>query len=571
MANAARRLPAALLALVAVALPGCATLPSSGPVRKGNDLQLQRENPGVRPIGQPPVRGADPEDIVLGFLRAGADFGDGHAVARQYLAPAVRERWRPGAGASLYEPAEGDLSVAVPRPGQVTVSAPAVARIETDGQYVAAPRGARVDRTFRITKVDGEWRISALDDGLVLARSAVPQIYRKLNLYFVAPSRKVLVPDPVFLPALPGLSTKLVNRLLRGPTSALRGAVMTGFPAGTSLAVTSVPITPDGVATVQLEGQAGKASNAARELMSAQLVWTLKQLPKFQALSVTIDDQPLGVSGQDPLSREAWPAYDPSVVTDKVAAYAVRDGRVGQLVDRKFEPVAGPPGNGKLASRSVAVSVDLSRMAVVTADGRALFEGALSRRPWPTRRLVGEDLSRPSFDFLGNVWVSDRGTGVLWIVPAGAKPLPVALDGFKGGPITGVRVARDGARIAVVAGRGSDSRVYVGAVIRQPVTRVAAVREVRPELRSIGDVAWADATNLATMAHWEGAEGVPLMVDISGYEVTLIDPQPDLVSLAAAPPPNPLLGGTAARRLHQYTTRGQWEEIAEGIAPTYPG
>ena len=37
------------------------------------------------------------------------------------------------------------------------------------------------------------------------------------------------MPDPVLLPDLPGLTTKLMTRLLQGPTESLRGAVDTAF------------------------------------------------------------------------------------------------------------------------------------------------------------------------------------------------------------------------------------------------------------------------------------------------------------------------------------------------------
>lgn len=564
-----------LLALLASVLAGCASLPASGPVRKGDDLQLERDDTAVRQIGQPPVAGADPDKIVLGFLRAGADFQDGHAVARQYLAPSIRERWRPNAGAAIYDRTEGDVSVTSPRGGEVTVVAPAEAHIDKEGQYIAAAPGARVERSFRLRKVSGEWRISALDHGLLLARSSVPVIYRQLNLYFPSPSRKVLVPDPVFLPALPGLPTKLVNRLLRGPTSALRGAVTTGFPRGTSLAVSSVPIR-DGVATVRLDAGAATADETAREVMSAQLVWTLKQLPEFRFLRVTIDDQPIGVSGaSDPQREDSWLAYNPAAVRGEATAYAVQDGRAGQLIKGEFVPVPGAAGDRKVAVRSVAVSTDLIRLAMVAADGSALLMASLRPARAPTRRLQGIDLSAPSWDSLGNVWIAERANGGLWLVPqGGGKPVAVPTEDFKIGPVRAVRVARDGARVALVAGGSANPRLYVAAVVREPDgpgVQLRAVREVLPELRRVRDVAWAEPNRLAVIAHVEDDADVPLLVGTSGYDVSLMQPEPGLISIAAAPADHPVLVGTASGRLQQYTASGEWKPIAKGANPAYPG
>ena len=45
-----------------------------------------------------------------GFLQSGADFLDDHKYAREYLAPAVRSRWNPGKGTSIYDRTQG-LSV----------------------------------------------------------------------------------------------------------------------------------------------------------------------------------------------------------------------------------------------------------------------------------------------------------------------------------------------------------------------------------------------------------------------------------------------------------------------------
>ncbi len=148
-----------------------------------------------------------------------------------------------------------------------------------------------------MTRVDGEWRIASLDNGLVLTQSDVQETFRQLNLYFLAPSRRVLVPDTVFLPSAPGLSTALVTRLLGGPTEELAAATTTAFPRGTSLAVSSVPVR-DGIAQVNLDASALKADGAARALMSAQLVWTLKQLPEFQGLQLSVEGDDLSVPGQ---------------------------------------------------------------------------------------------------------------------------------------------------------------------------------------------------------------------------------------------------------------------------------
>ncbi|MDQ1625270.1 MAG: hypothetical protein QOJ49_768 [Actinomycetota bacterium] len=575
--TAPRRLtPGLVAAVVCVALAaGCSSIPTSGPVRAGRDLRLERENSTVRVIGQPPVPGARPQDIVRGFLHAGADFVNDHAVARLYLAPAVRQRWRPGTATSIYDRAEGAFALEPSGADTVALTAAQVARIDGEGHYLRTAAGTRLRRTFGLVRVNGEWRISRLADGLLLTRGDVQETFRQLNIYFLAPSRAVLVPDTVFLPAVAGLSTVLVNRLLGGPSTPLRGAVTTAFPDGTRLAVSSVALRA-GVARVNLDTTALKADDAGRALMSAQLVWTLKQLPEFTGLRVTADGRDLGVPGQGQVQpREAWRTFDPAGLTEGSIAYVVRGGRVGRIVDGRFTPVAGPAGDGRVALRRPAVSLDAARIAGLSVDGRSLLAGRLTEEGTLPVRLRGEALSAPSWDATGNLWAVDTATGRVWMVPDGTKPaVAVEVPRVAGGPVQALRVARDGARVALIAGAGAGARLLVGSIIRDrgaPRVRLTALREVMPQLHSVRDVAWADATTLALL----GAEGdagvIPRLADTDGYTISTVEPQPGLLSIAAAPPARPLLAGTTDGRLLQYTAGRSWVDIGLGADPAYPG
>ena len=116
-------------------LAGCATIPTSGPVRTGGDLGLQRAEDRRRPDRPgPAAKGADPESIVLGFLQSNADFVNDHEVARKYLTATARQRWRPQAGTAVYD----------------QVAAPLAVRPSADGTDVTVSRrGRRPDRRGR--------------------------------------------------------------------------------------------------------------------------------------------------------------------------------------------------------------------------------------------------------------------------------------------------------------------------------------------------------------------------------------------------------------------------------------
>src|SRR5438067_2917328 len=105
-----RAVGAAVLAVCVVA--GCAGMPNSGSVhtaqQSGSDTGLDR--PDVRLVAPPPQKGASADQIVSGFLLAMADFAHGHSVARRYLSPEIRDKWRPDVGTDVYEPTSLQIS-----------------------------------------------------------------------------------------------------------------------------------------------------------------------------------------------------------------------------------------------------------------------------------------------------------------------------------------------------------------------------------------------------------------------------------------------------------------------------
>ncbi len=566
---------AGLLGLLVLALlASCSWIPTSGEPRKGRDLRLNRDDAALRVIGQEPVRGAGPVDVVSGFLQASADFVDDNEAARRFLAPDARSEWSPAKGTSIYDLAAG-FSVRRISRGRVRLQASEVGRIDAEGRYLRSPAGTTVTRTFRMARVSGEWRISKLDDGLVLNERVIPVTYRQVNLYFLAPSRSVLVPDQVFLPALPGLASKLVARLLSSPTTPLRGAVTTGFPQGSELSVSSVPVR-DGVAEVNLDASVLRADARARRQLSAQLVWTLKQLPEVQAIRILVEGEGLGVpgyGGEQP--ADAWPGFDPAGISSTSAAFAVRDGRVGQLVNSEFSFVGGAAGAEGAALRTPAVSADFARLAAVSADGGTLVTGRLGSPSALRPVLRGGDLSAPSWDPDGGLWVVDRADGRVWTTLAGNdEPIAVDLPRLPGNRVSTLRVSRDGARVALIVTDGVASRLMVGAIVRQPdepSVRLNALGEVLPELQGVRDVSWSDATTVAVLGALDEEPVGPLLTDVSGYAVTPIVPLRELATVTAAPPSRPVVAGTAGGRLQQYTFGAGWVSLGEGADPAYPG
>jgi hypothetical protein len=568
------------------ALAGCASIPTSGAVRPGRDVRVEQQDDSVSFIADGPFDGATPAQVVQGFLDAGADFRGDHRVAREYLTDRAAQAWRPSAVTLVHEggtgPAVEDLGG-----GAVVARATEVARIDAEGTFARSAGATEVERTFRLVQEDGEWRIAELDNGLLLSQLDVDQAYRQVSLYFLSPTRNSLVPDTVLVPELAGLPTKVVSRLLRGPTAPLRGAVLTGFPTGTTLEVQSVPVS-DGLATVPLSEEALGADQDAREQLSAQLVWTLKQLsPDIERIRITAGGDDLVVAGvKKEQDRDSWLTFDPDGLGDTASVYAVRSGVVGRIIEGAFQPVVGPAGSGDLLLRSPAVSLDTTELAAVSRDGRTLRVGQLTPNAGFDAVLTGGDLGAPSWDPLGNLWVVDRATGRLLLLPGGSGPaVEVTVTDLPGGRLpAAVAISRDGARAALVAGRGPGSRLVLGAVTgleglepdasSSPRVVVKATHEVLPGVRAVRDVAWGDATTLTVLGSLEGAPVGPFTTSIDGYDVARIDSEVELATLTAAPASaesGPLVAETVDGQLVQYTAGGGWVLLGPGSDPAYPG
>ena len=273
-------------------------------------------------IPRSPKEGSTPTDIVTGFLLANASSVNDYAIARSYLAPEISEGWNPNAGAVVYDDATGlNLSE---RGTTVALSEPQNGTMTSAGSYQPSPAGSRLRTDFTLRKVDGQWRIVGVRDGLLLSVRDVESVYQGVDRYYFNERRTALVPDRVLVPGdRAGVQTTLVRGLLQGASAWLAPAVSTAFPSGTTLAIDSVPVV-DGVATVDLSREVLGADDAARRLLSAQLVWSLTSLGTVNGVRITVSGQPLSVPGvADVMTRSDFAGVDPNVLALGTPGYVV--------------------------------------------------------------------------------------------------------------------------------------------------------------------------------------------------------------------------------------------------------
>lgn len=578
------RLVGAVLAVGTVlALTGCGTVsstltaqvPTSGPIEQGAQIAGTAEDQFIRVIARPPREGMTPSQIVQGFLEASASFDGDHAVARQYLTATASADWETTRGVAVYE----GVPLLSEFENGVSMSAPQSGEISEIGTYSVLPPGSELRANFGLDRVDGEWRIARVPQGLLLSLADVDRAFRSYSIYFFNSSFTTLVPDPRMIPVIgSGLATTLVRRLIEGPSEWLEPAVRTGFPDGANLAIDAV-LVESGVARVQLDASVQLADDRTRQALSQQLVWTLRQLPEVQAIDITAGGQPLSVPGAlSPQPRDSWPAVDPSGLPPGAAGYVAAPSQVVRLNPTGPAAVPGEAGAGIAGGEEgalvdIAIDRESRQIAGFDAEG-TLWRGPLSFGA--TLQAVGDypGATALQFDPSGALWLVDPERGLL-VIPDGGDPIVVTVQGLASKETVQLLVpSRDGTRAALVVRRGPRTTLYLARLIRPSQTNVIGLVvdgpiRVEAKLTEVVDASWSSAESLAVLGSESAGSLQVYEVDLARGQVLAQGSPEAPVSLAAAPG-LPTLTSSADGFVYEGSS-GAWSQLLSGTSPAYPG
>ncbi|MFB7764038.1 MULTISPECIES: LpqB family beta-propeller domain-containing protein [Streptomyces] len=592
---------------------GCAAMPSSGPVQRVDAAERAENESPVRIFGVSPQENATQQEIVRGFLEAITSDEAQFDTAREYLTPQRQRVWDPFASTTVLASGpnftsrlpEGDLLAADGDTAEsaetavVDVGGTLLATVDAAHGYTPQEGGYR--EPFRLQRVEGEWRIDELPDGLIMSEADFQRNYHSVNTFYYADwgpetgkageTAKALVADPIYVRWRIDPVGEAVRELLNGPGEWLAPVVRTEIPQDVGLAPERNAITMDsGTLTVALTGVDPGLHRDRCELMGAQVLYTVQEQSSGEVSEVRLTD---GADGSRlcSLSRAEANGLAPGQLDARTGSSYFLDGEDRLLtvpdVDAEPQIVTGALGQGAVPLREAAVSRSEDRAAGITEDGRSLLVTemwGIDPTPEPLTLSASADpetgLSRPSWDGLGDLWVADRdpaGPRLLRLSGGVGSPQEVPVEGLPAGQhIASVRVASDGVRVAMLlAGDDGSATLWMGRIHRAAAgeaveVSVQGLRAVTPVLEKVTAASWAGVSKLVVVGR--PADGVEqlqyLATDGSPASSSTM---PGLVTGLAASEDDtlPLLAETADGIVR---LQDQWRLVTEqGSAPFYPG
>lgn len=534
-----------LAVLLLASLTGCATLPVSGPVRIGPDLEPPSDSNSFYYSPATPVDGASETEILAGFLAAGTAPQNDYAIAREYLSETIRATWNPNQELLIQK---STPQVTLTDSGTAFVEVEVTAKVDANGRYETLPAGSTRTLEYTFSEQAGQIRISSAPDVTIVIRPVFDVVFRSYSVYFLDHAKSALVPELRWFPANPATGTKLVNALLAGPSEWLKPAVVSAIPAGTVLSLDAVTVQEE-VALVDLSARALVASLSDRSLMKAQLVATLSQLPTITEVAISIE-------------RSAQDIPDSELEVSSGAS-----GTMVALGEDGLEAVSGaaaaeiPAGLSFFSSRTVtnlALSTSASKIAAFTSNG--VFETALDNPGAAVKLLDARtNLTALHYDRLGKLWLVSGSQ-----VSVDANPLSASW--LSGQSITAFALSPEGSRAAMIVDRGATNQVVLTSVVRNQAgtpIELASPITLAAELSNPTLVSWFDQVTLSILTTQLDSSNVAL-VEIGGG-TRLVQGLADANSLVS-------LGDGSAMYLLKdtgelFTFRGSfWASIASSVS-----
>jgi WD40 repeat protein len=244
--------------------------------------------------------------------------------------------------------------------------------------------------------------------------------------------------------------------------------------------------------------------------------------------------------------------------------------------------VTGGTGAGQVPLSKIAVSPDESHLAGLAGPSNTVYTGQLVTTGTSQRQsveqlheqLTGTSFSSLSWDNSGDLWVvGTRGhrPGV-WVLAGGQAPahrvqLPSGL-----GPVTSLRVAPDGVRVAMIVGQGAKAHLALAAAMHDGTGYLlSTTAPLGSTLPTVSALTWYGEDHILVITgsgedsqYWD----VPVDGDHASSQIKL----PGMTTITAAGPGHPIYLGLENGAMESAIGLDQPPvPIPPGQAVIYPG
>lgn len=444
---------AAVVVATVLTLAGCVGIPSQGGVMTGSVFNGENAFP-FAVLPSDPQQGASQQEILTDFMQAATSPEGNYEIARKFLTRGAADSWNPGASVLIRE---GSGTLVPSSADSLDYGVSTRASVNAAGLYTEDREQATQRLPFVFEKVDEQWRISALQDGIVLSRDNFEAAFDQHALYFFDPTYRYLIPDVRWFPSRSNVPARIVNAMLDGQATWLQqGATLTAFPVGTKL---QPPLeVRSGRVTVDLSEEVANTSNLEKARMQRQLEASLGTV-SVNTVTMSVRSVPIVVA-------------DPGVSNATLTPLVDSDALVRLGGEFGFATASGLAPIGSVSAKIVGVDARAVTLAARQRSAAVLgAEGAyLVTAEDDTALLVDgrPGLTAPSIDTWRYVWSAPAAaatallaTGPDLVQHEITSTLPANAT------LVSLDVSRDGARVLLYLNSDAGPQLKVAAILRR--------------------------------------------------------------------------------------------------------
>jgi hypothetical protein len=481
--NLLRALAAVAALSVALLLAGCVGIPSRSGVNPGPLVKSgQDAAPADIPLG--PRHNASKTEMVNDFLQAATSAVGNYAIAKQFLTAKAAQSWDPTKSVLVREKPASPEDVG---DNVVDYAVATKASVNALGIYVEQGTDATQTLSYNFVKVNGQWRISDLPDGIVLSRTSFQTAFAAYPIYFFDPDFRYLVPDVRWFPSGSTVQDRIVTALIAGPAPWLQqGVVASAIPAGVQRG--SPIVVRNSAAVVDFSASAAATKPQVRGRMNQQLEQSLRGA---------------GITGVSMTARGAPLAFPDSSDSHAVVAVAVQAAPLIQK-GKQFGFVPGLQSIGGISAQIVGLEATAATLDRGQATAAVLAKGSVYFVTSTGAKVVDNrpGLIAPSIDTFGYVWsVPSSDPDGIQVAGSDGVPHEVASGLPADATVVSLDVSRDGTRVLIYLSTTTGPRLLVAGVIRRAgiPTSLGDPLDLPVSADNPIDATWVDPSTVAAL------------------------------------------------------------------------